>query len=157
MAVTSPPGGPRPVAAGGQASTVAPPGASTAGGPGPVAAGGQASTVAPPGASTAPGYPLQAFYENPEVPLSSGPDRARRQARMLAEVLRGVAGPAVILDVGCGDGSALAAAKGTIRPTSSPGSTGPPTPCGRPGPVASRWYAVASTRACRSRTVPRTW
>jgi ubiquinone/menaquinone biosynthesis C-methylase UbiE len=58
----------------------------------------------------APGSPLQAFYENPDVPLSSGLDRARRQARMLAEVLRGCAGPAVILDVGCGDGSALAAA-----------------------------------------------
>jgi SAM-dependent methyltransferase len=57
-----------------------------------------------------PGNPLQAFYENPDVPLSSGPDRARRQARMLAEVLRGVAGPAVIVDVGCGDGSALATA-----------------------------------------------
>jgi SAM-dependent methyltransferase len=96
MAVTSPPGGPGPAAAGGQASTAA--------------AGGQASTVAPPGASTAPGHPLRAFYENPDVPLSSGPDRARRQARMLAEVLRGVVGPAVILDVGCGDGSALAAA-----------------------------------------------
>jgi SAM-dependent methyltransferase len=93
MAVTSPPAGPGPAAAGGQASTVAPPEAS------------------PPAASRAPGHPLQAFYENPDVPLSSGPDRARRQARMLAEVLRGVASPAVILDVGCGDGSALAAAK----------------------------------------------
>ena len=58
-----------------------------------------------------PDHPLQAFYENPDVPLSSGPDRARRQARMLAKVLRGVAGPAVIVDVGCGDGSALEAAK----------------------------------------------
>jgi SAM-dependent methyltransferase len=58
----------------------------------------------------APGNPLQAFYESPDVPLSSGPDRARRQARMLAEVLRGVASPAVIVDVGCGDGSALAVA-----------------------------------------------
>ena len=58
-----------------------------------------------------PGHPLQAFYENPDVPLSSGPDRARRQARMLADVLRGFASPAVIVDVGCGDGSALAAAK----------------------------------------------
>ncbi len=58
----------------------------------------------------APGNPLQAFYESPGVPLSSGPDRARRQARMLAEVLSGVAAPAVILDVGCGDGSALAVA-----------------------------------------------
>ena len=59
---------------------------------------------------TAPatGNPLQEFYETPGVPLRSGPDRARRQARMLAEVLRGFAGPAVIVDVGCGDGSALA-------------------------------------------------
>ena len=60
----------------------------------------------------APGNPLQEFYESPGVPLSSGPDRARRQARMLAEVLRGFAGPAVIVDVGCGDGSALAVAAG---------------------------------------------
>jgi SAM-dependent methyltransferase len=60
--------------------------------------------------SRAPGDPLQAFYENPGVPLSSGPDRAGRQARMLAAILRGVAAPAVILDVGCGDGAALAVA-----------------------------------------------
>jgi len=65
-------------------------------------------------AVTAPatGNPLQEFYEGPAVPLSSGPDRARRQAQMLAEVLRGSAGPAVIVDVGCGDGSALAIAAG---------------------------------------------
>jgi len=46
-------------------------------------------------AVTAPatGNPLQEFYEGPAVPLSSGPDRARRQARMLAEVLRSSAGP----------------------------------------------------------------
>jgi SAM-dependent methyltransferase len=55
-------------------------------------------------------HPLQEFYSGPDVPLSSGPDRARRQARMLAAVLRGFAGPAVILDLGCGDGSALAVA-----------------------------------------------
>jgi SAM-dependent methyltransferase len=63
-------------------------------------------------AVTAPtaGNPLQEFYESPAVPLSSGPDRARRQARMLAEVLRRSAGPALIVDVGCGDGSALAVA-----------------------------------------------
>jgi SAM-dependent methyltransferase len=57
-----------------------------------------------------PGRRLQEFYSTPGVPLSSGPDRARRQARMLAEVLRGSAGPAVIVDVGCGDGAALAVA-----------------------------------------------
>jgi SAM-dependent methyltransferase len=55
--------------------------------------------------------PLQAFYEKDEVPLSSGPDRARRQARMLAEILQGAKTPAVILDVGCGDGTALAIAE----------------------------------------------
>jgi SAM-dependent methyltransferase len=60
----------------------------------------------------APGNPLQEFYSMPGVPLSSGPDRARRQARMLAEVLRDFAGPAVIVDLGCGDGSALAVAAG---------------------------------------------
>jgi SAM-dependent methyltransferase len=59
-----------------------------------------------------PGRRLQEFYATPGVPLSSGPDRARRQARMLAEVLRGAAGPAVIVDVGCGDGAALAVAAG---------------------------------------------
>jgi len=62
-------------------------------------------------AVTSPANPLRAFYENPETPLSSGPDRARRQARMLTGILRNAHRPAVILDVGCGDGSALAAAK----------------------------------------------
>ena len=59
------------------------PGGSHHGGDGPGAGqrGGQ-------GAANAPGNPLQAFYENPGVPLSSGPDRARRQARMLAGILR---------------------------------------------------------------------
>ena len=57
-----------------------------------------------------PAGPLQAFYESPGTPLSSGPDRARRQAQMLSGILRNAAGPAVILDVGCGDGSALAVA-----------------------------------------------
>jgi len=61
-------------------------------------------------AANAPGNPLQAFYETPGVPLSSGPDRARRQARMLAGILRDRPAPAVVLDVGCGDGSALAVA-----------------------------------------------
>ena len=78
------------------------------GGLGPDAAGGKASSVDPPGASGA--SPLQEFYETPGVPLRSGPDRAQRQARMLAEMLRDVSGPAVIVDLGCGDGSALAVA-----------------------------------------------
>ncbi len=53
-----------------------------------------------------PANPLRAFYEDPAVPASSGPDRARRQADMLAEVLAGVQAPARIIDVGCGDGFA---------------------------------------------------
>jgi SAM-dependent methyltransferase len=50
--------------------------------------------------------PLREFYDDPEVPASSGPDRAYRQAEMLAEVLRSVAAPARVIDVGCGDGFA---------------------------------------------------
>jgi SAM-dependent methyltransferase len=59
---------------------------------------------------------LREFYENPAVPLSSGPDRARRQARMLSSVLRGIPAPAVIVDVGCGDGLAT-----SVAATTSPG------------------------------------
>ena len=55
---------------------------------------------------------------------------------MLAGILRDLPAPAVILDVGCGDGAALAvAASAESSDTSSPGSTGPPTPCARPGPA----------------------
>jgi SAM-dependent methyltransferase len=63
-------------------------------------------------AVTAPGQ-LREFYENPQVPASSGPDRAHRMARMLSRALDGVASPACILDLGCGDGAAtrLAAAR----------------------------------------------
>jgi SAM-dependent methyltransferase len=49
---------------------------------------------------------LRAFYEDPGTTVSSGPERARRQARMLATVLAGRAGAQRIVDVGCGDGSA---------------------------------------------------
>jgi len=49
---------------------------------------------------------LQRIYDRAEVPLTSGPDRARRQVKMLTEVLRDAAGTALILDVGCGDGAA---------------------------------------------------
>lgn len=54
--------------------------------------------------------PLRGFYEKPDVPGSSGPDRARRQAQMLRAVLRGVGSPASIVDIGCGDGAATALA-----------------------------------------------
>jgi ubiquinone/menaquinone biosynthesis C-methylase UbiE len=52
------------------------------------------------------GRGLRDFYEDPAVPLSSGPDRARRQARMLTTILNRMTSPAVIVDVGCGDGAA---------------------------------------------------
>ena len=55
---------------------------------------------------TRSGNTLRDFYEDPAVPASSGPDRARRQAAMLADLLRSVQAPATIIDVGCGDGFA---------------------------------------------------
>ncbi len=53
-----------------------------------------------------PASPLGRLYEDPAVPVSSGPDRARRQADMLAAILAAVPAPARILDLGCGDGAA---------------------------------------------------
>jgi SAM-dependent methyltransferase len=58
------------------------------------------------GRDVTPVSSLRDFYEDPAVPASSGPDRAYRQARMLAEVVAATPGPARILDVGCGDGFA---------------------------------------------------
>ena len=49
---------------------------------------------------------LRAFYEDPGTTVSSGPERASRQARMLATVLAQRTGAQRIVDVGCGDGSA---------------------------------------------------
>ena len=49
---------------------------------------------------------LRAFYEDPGTTVSSGPERAFRQAQMLAAVLAGRTGAQRIVDVGCGDGSA---------------------------------------------------
>jgi len=47
---------------------------------------------------------LRDFYEQPGVPLNSGADRARRQARMLAAILPPPSSPALVVDMGCGDG-----------------------------------------------------
>lgn len=58
----------------------------------------------------ASGNPLRDFYEDPAVPASSGADRARRQADMLADVLASAPDRARILDIGCGDGFATAVA-----------------------------------------------
>ena len=68
------------------------------------------------GAAQRPSGGLRDFYENPEVPLSSGPDRARRQARMLASILRDIPPPGCVVDVGCGDGEAT-----RVALTASPG------------------------------------
>ncbi|MGW0334763.1 methyltransferase domain-containing protein [Streptomyces sp. NPDC003011] len=59
---------------------------------------------------------LRDFYENPAVPVASGPSRSLRQARMLA----GALGPATgtvrtVLDIGCGDGTAAATAAPLLR------------------------------------------
>ena len=51
---------------------------------------------------------LRAFYDKPDVPISSGPDRARRQVRLLKEVLGSARTAQRILDIGCGDGVATA-------------------------------------------------
>jgi SAM-dependent methyltransferase len=74
-----------------------------------MSSGAVADEKATSGPAGSPGG-LREFYENPAVPLSSGPDRARRQARMLTGVLRAVPGPAVIVDIGCGDGLATSIA-----------------------------------------------
>lgn len=58
---------------------------------------------------------LQALYEDPATPVASGPDRSRRQAAILARALRG-GGPATVLDIGCGDGSAAATAGSLLKP-----------------------------------------
>ena len=59
----------------------------------------------------APANPLRDLYENPATPGRSGPDRAGRQAEMLARVLREVPAPARVLDIGCGDGFATSVAR----------------------------------------------
>ncbi|MCX4810858.1 class I SAM-dependent methyltransferase [Streptomyces sp. NBC_01239] len=55
---------------------------------------------------------LRDFYENPAVPVASGPSRTLRQARILATALGpATAGhPRTVLDIGCGDGTAAATA-----------------------------------------------
>ncbi|MGW7521461.1 class I SAM-dependent methyltransferase [Streptomyces sp. NPDC054796] len=57
---------------------------------------------------------MRELYEDPATPVASGPDRSRRQAAVLARALRGSAAPPVILDIGCGDGTAAATASSTL-------------------------------------------
>ncbi len=65
-----------------------------------------ADSTAPAGPGGPPG--LRDFYENPAVPVASGDARSRRQARLLAGALDRPG--ALVLDVGCGDGTAAAVA-----------------------------------------------
>ncbi|MYV62751.1 methyltransferase domain-containing protein, partial [Streptomyces sp. SID4931] len=58
--------------------------------------------------TTSPSPGLRDFYENPSVPVASGDGRTLRQARLLADALD--APGQVILDIGCGDGTAAATA-----------------------------------------------
>ena len=94
----------------------------------------------------APARGLREFYENPEVPVSSGPDRAAAQARMLAP---GAAGRAAarpcIVDVGCGDGAATGAGGAAAIP-----GTGWSAWTGRPMLAAAGRARLALTGA-RSR------
>ncbi|MFG2374574.1 methyltransferase domain-containing protein [Streptomyces sp. NPDC048504] len=54
---------------------------------------------------------LRDFYENPAVPVASGPSRTLRQARILATALGpATENPRTILDIGCGDATAAATA-----------------------------------------------
>lgn len=66
--------------------------------------------------SASSGDSLQQLYEDPATPVASGPDRSRRQAHILSRALRGLSEPGVILDIGCGDGSAAATAAPLLRP-----------------------------------------
>lgn len=61
-----------------------------------------------------PAGSLREFYDRPDVPISSGTDRARRQLRLLTDVLAGSPGPHRVLDVGCGDGAATSLVAGLL-------------------------------------------
>lgn len=54
--------------------------------------------------------PLRDLYEDPSTPLSSGLERAERQAAMLAAIVRSAGRPLRGVDLGCGDGTATALA-----------------------------------------------
>lgn len=56
------------------------------------------------------GDPLRRLYELPETPLSSGTERARLQAAMLADRAAAAGRPLLVVDLGCGDGVCAAVA-----------------------------------------------
>ena len=58
-----------------------------------------------PSSEAEPQRSLQAFYELPETVCASGMDRTTRQAAQLTRLLHSLGRRAVVLDLGCGDGS----------------------------------------------------
>ncbi len=77
----------------------------------------------PPTSTAGPAAPrsLQRFYEDPATPLSSGTERARLQAGLLADHAVAAGRPLRGLDIGCGDGMATAVALETAA--ARPGAT----------------------------------
>ena len=77
------------------------------------------ATSRPPGHPTAVTEPtLRQLYEDPRTPLSSGSERAKLQAAILAEAASSAARPLVAVDIGCGDGAATAVAMARCKLTS---------------------------------------
>jgi len=60
---------------------------------------------------------LKRLYEDPRTPLRSGPERAELQAAMLANTASVLARPLVVVDIGCGDGTATAVAMARCQGT----------------------------------------
>lgn len=75
------------------------------------------STVAPSGSIARPmtDRSLRDLYEDPATPLSSGLERAQRQAAMLATIAAAARRPLRGIDLGCGDGMATSVAMATCR------------------------------------------
>jgi SAM-dependent methyltransferase len=82
---------------------------------------------------------LQQLYEDPATPLSSGPERARLQAEMLARIAASSPRRLLAVDVGCGDGMATAVA--SARCSQTPGA--------EVSIVGVDWSSVALGRAQR--------
>ncbi len=62
-------------------------------------------------------HSLQRLYEDPATPLSSGLERAQLQATMLAAIAAAASRPLLVVDIGCGDGTATAVATALCQKT----------------------------------------
>jgi SAM-dependent methyltransferase len=81
-----------------------------AAGSGQGGAGGPNGAAAAAGSGVETGDPLRRLYELPETPLSSGTERARLQAAMLADRAEAAGRSLLVVDLGCGDGVCAAVA-----------------------------------------------